>query len=259
MSGIHSVRETIVQVGRDLYQRGMIVGGDGNISARLEDGTILCTPSGLCKGRMEAQQLLIVDNNGKVLDGDLKPSSELKMHLTVYHERPDVKAIVHAHPPTATGFACAGEPLNKALLSEIILTLGCVPIAPYGTPSTEQVSEGIRDLIKVHDGMLLANHGALTVGPDLMTAYYRMETIEHFAKISLVTRILGKENLLSLEKVEELRDITAQSGSTPTALNVGSCPIPASDGSFEMGGETITLTRAELIELIEKAASQHKR
>ena len=258
MSGIQSIRETIVQIGRDLYQRGMIVGGDGNISARLEDGSILCTPSGLCKGRMEARQLTIVDDNGKVLDGDLKPSSELKMHLTVYHERPDVHAIVHAHPPTATGFACAGEPLNKALLSEIILTLGCVPIAPYGTPSTEQVSEGIRDLIKVHDGMLLANHGALTVGPDLMTAYYRMETIEHFARISLVTRILGKENLLSFEKVEELRDITARSGSTPTALNVGSCPIPASDGNVGVGTETITLTRAELIELSEKAVSQRK-
>lgn len=258
MSEIQKIRETIVQIGRDLYQRDMIVAGDGNISARLEDGSILCTPSGLCKGKMSPDQLLIVDENGKVLDGDLKPSSELKMHLTVYQERSDVNAIVHAHPPTATGFACAGEPLNRALLSEIILTLGCVPIAPYGTPSTEQVSDSIRDLIKVHDGMLLANHGALTVGPDLMTAYYRMETIEHFAKISLVARMLGKENLIPIEKVEELKSITDQSGNTPTALRIGSCPIPAAGANHLAGGEMITLTRAELIELIEKAVEERK-
>ena len=256
MSEIQTAKETIVQIGRDLYERNMIVAGDGNISMRLSDGSILCTPSGLCKGKMSPSQLLIVDESGKVLEGELKPSSELKMHLTVYRERSDVHAVVHAHPPTATGFACAGEPLNRALLSEVVLTLGCVPLAPYGTPSTEQVSDGIRDLIRVHDGMLLANHGALTVGPDLMTAYYRMETIEHFAKISLVTRILGKETLLSVEKVEELKDITAQSGSTPIALDIGSCPIPAAGTAKKAQGETITLTRSELIELIERAVAE---
>jgi L-fuculose-phosphate aldolase len=230
----------------------MVVAGDGNISARMDDGSILCTPSGLCKGRMRPDQLIIVDETGAVLKGDLKPSSELKMHLMVYRQRPDVKAAVHAHPPVATGFACAGEPLTKALLSEVIITLGCIPIAPYGTPSTEQVAEGIRDLIKVHDGMLLANHGALTVGPDLMTAYYRMETIEHFARITLVTRILGKETLLTADKVQELQALLDAGGMTPPALSLGSCPVPASPSKNDPEG-TITLTRDELISLIQEA------
>jgi L-fuculose-phosphate aldolase len=201
---------------------------------------------------MTPDQLIVVNESGTVLEGDMKPSSELKMHLMVYRQRPDVKAAVHAHPPVATGFACAGEPLTKALLSEVIITLGCIPIAPYGTPSTEQVAEGIRDLIKVHDGMLLANHGALTVGADLMTAYYKMETIEHFARITLVTRILGKETLLTAEKVGELQSLLDAGGLTPPALSLGSCPIPAGT-SPNTRGDTITLTRDELISLIQEA------
>lgn len=244
-------RKTIVEIGQYLYEKGMIVAGDGNISARVDDGSILCTPSGLCKGRMSTDDLIVVDSNGKVLSGNLKPSSELKMHLMVYRQREDVLAVVHAHPPTATGFACAGESLNKALLSEIILTLGCIPLAPYGTPSTEQIPENIKELIKAHDALLLANHGALTVGPDLMTAYYRMETIEHFAKISLVTRILGKETLLSADKVEELKDVTEKAGISIPALSLGSCPIPANGESHV--NDSITLTRDELIDLIYKA------
>lgn len=247
MANIDQLRAAIVDVGARLYGRGYIVAADGNISVRLADGNILCTPSGLCKGTMNPEQLLVVDPDGNVVEGDLKPSSELKMHLEVYRQRSDVNGIVHAHPPIATGFACAGEPLDKALLSEVILTLGCIPIAPYGTPSTEQVSESIKDLIKVYDGILLANHGALTVGPDLMRAYFRMETIEHFAKISLVARIIGKESVLSAEKVEELRKVGETMGQSVPALDIPGCPLPAENP------ERITLTRDELVELLQRA------
>ncbi len=124
------------------------------------------------------------------------------MHLEVYRQRPDVQAVVHAHPPTATGFAVAGIPLDRAVLAEVLTTLGSIPIAEYATPSTSELPEAVRQYIKAHDGMLLANHGALTVGGDLFGAYYKMETIEHFAHISLVARMLGRENLLSREEVE---------------------------------------------------------
>ena len=132
------------------------------------------------------------------------------MHLEVYKNRPDVRAVVHAHPPTATGFAVAGIPLDRAVLAEVVTTLGSIPIAEYGTPSTPELPAAVRKYIKAHDGLLLANHGALTIGPDVYAAYYKMETIEHFAKISLVTRQLGRENLLSREEVDRLAGAARQ-------------------------------------------------
>ena len=136
--------------------------------------------------------MVIVDYDGKKLAGDRDPSSELPMHLEIYRNRPDVNAVVHAHPPLATGFAVAGIPLTRAVLAEVITTLGSIPIAEYGTPSTAELPEAVRKYIKAHDGMLLANHGAVTCGRTVMAAYYKMETIEHFAKISLVARLLGR-------------------------------------------------------------------
>lgn len=235
-------RDLIVRIGSWLYERGMIVAGDGNISALLDDGTILCTPAGLCKGMMTPEQLIRVDRDGVRVEGALKPSSELKMHLVVYRRRPDVQAVVHAHPPVSTGFACAGIALDRALLSEVILTLGTVPVAPYGTPSTEEVPAGICGLIADHDGILLANHGVLTVGPDLMTAFHRMEIIEHTAKISLVTRVLGQENLLPQAKVEALYRVVEQGGGQVRALAAGKRPVcaeeavPGSGGQMELAG-----------------------
>lgn len=249
---IQRLREQIVDIGARLYSRGYVVAADGNISVRLGDGTILTTPSGLCKGTLEPGQLILVDADGEVLEGSLKPSSEIKMHLEAYRRRPDINAIVHAHPPISTGFSCAGEPLDKAILAEVILTLGCVPIARYGTPSTEQVAESIRELIAVHDGILLANHGALTVGPDLMNAYFKMETIEHFAKISLVTRILGRENVLTAEKVGELERVGRERGISVPALACDSCPRVAGEP------ERYPLTRDELIDLISAALADQQ-
>ena len=150
---------------------------------------------------MTPDMMCITDLEGRKLQGDRDPSSEMLMHLEVYRQRPDVQAVVHAHPPTATGFAVAGIPLDRAVLAEVLTTLGSIPIAEYATPSTQELPEAVRKYIKAHDGMLLANHGALTVGADLFAAYYKMETIEHFAKISLVARLLGRENLISREEV----------------------------------------------------------
>ena len=134
------------------------------------------------------------------------------MHLEVYRRRPDVQAVVHAHPPIATGFAVAGMPLDRAVLAEVVTTLGSVPIAEYATPSTKELPEAVRKYVQAHDGMLLANHGALTLGKDLFSAYYKMETIEHFAKISLVARLLGGERVLSREEVFRLQDLRGRYG-----------------------------------------------
>ena len=205
-------RADIVEVGRRMYARAYVASNDGNISIRLDDATILTTPKSVSKGFMTPDMMVVVDLDGKKIRGTRDASSELLMHLEVYQNRPDVRAVVHAHPPIATGFAVAGIPLDRAVLAEVVTTLGSIPIAEYGTPSTPELPAAVRKYIKAHDGLLLANHGALTIGPDVYAAYYKMETIEHFAKISLVTRQLGRENLLSREEVHRLQDLRGNYG-----------------------------------------------
>lgn len=206
------LRSDIVEVGRRLYARGYTAANDGNISVRLDAGRLLMTPRGVCKGFMEPAMMCITDLDGRKLSGERDPSSEMQMHLEVYRQRPDVQAVVHAHPPVATGFAVAGIPLDRAVLAEVVTTLGSVPIAEYATPSTKELPDAVRKYVKAHDGMLLANHGALTLGPDLFAAYYKMETIEHFAKISLVARLLGGERLLSRDEVFRLQGLRGMYG-----------------------------------------------
>jgi len=206
------LRADIVEVGRRLYARGYTASNDGNISVRLDAGRLLMTPTSVCKGFMAPEMMCITDLDGRKLAGDRDPSSEMQMHLEVYRRRPDVQAVVHAHPPTATGFAVAGIPLDRAVLAEVVTTLGSVPIAEYATPSTKELPEAVRQYVQTHDGMLLANHGALTLGKDLFSAYYKMETIEHFAKISLVARLLGGERVLSREEVFRLQDLRGRYG-----------------------------------------------
>jgi len=206
------IRADIVEAGRRLYARAYIASNDGNISARLDDRRLITTPKSLSKGFMTPDMMVVVDYEGKRVSGERDPSTELPMHLEIYRNRPDVGAVVHAHPPLATGFAVAGIPLTRAVLAEVITTLGSIPIAAYGTPSTSELPEAVRKYIKAHDGMLLANHGAVTCGPDVMSAYFKMETIEHFAKISLVARILGGENLISREEVERLQGLRGMYG-----------------------------------------------
>lgn len=228
MSAESSLRADIVEVGRRMYARGYTASNDGNISVRLGADRLLMTPKGVCKGFMSPDMMCITDLQGRKLEGERDPSSEMLMHLEVYRQRPDVQAVVHAHPPTATGFAVAGIPLDRAVLAEVLTTLGSIPIAEYATPSTRELPEAVRKYIKAHDGMLLANHGALTVGGDLFSAYYKMETIEHFARISLVARLLGRENLISREEVlrlQQLRDTYGIKAPAPI------CADPESPGS----------------------------
>jgi len=212
MSTESSLRADIVEIGRRMYARGYTASNDGNISVRLGSDRLLMTPKGVCKGFMSPDMMCITDLDGRKLQGDRDPSSEMLMHLEVYRQRPDVRAVVHAHPPTATGFAVAGIPLDRAVLAEVLTTLGSIPLAEYATPSTSELPQAVRKFIKAHDGMLLANHGALTVGGDLYSAYYKMETVEHFAKISLVARLLGRENLISREEVDRLQQLRGTYG-----------------------------------------------
>jgi L-fuculose-phosphate aldolase len=206
------IRADIVEAGRRLYARAYIASNDGNISARLDDRRLITTPKSVSKGFMTPDMMVVVDYEGRKVSGERDPSTELPMHLEIYRNRPDVGAVVHAHPPLATGFAVAGIPLTRAVLAEVITTLGSIPIAEYGTPSTSELPDAVRKYIKAHDGMLLANHGAVTCGPDVMSAYFKMETIEHFAKISLVARLLGRENLISREEVERLQGLRGMYG-----------------------------------------------
>src|SRR3954464_3139310 len=227
MTAESSLRAEIVEVGRRMYARGYTASNDGNISARLGADRLLMTPKSVCKGFMTTDMMCITDLEGRKLQGDRDPSSEMLMHLEVYRHRPDVRAVVHAHPPTATGFAVAGIPLDRAVLAEVITTLGSIPIAAYGTPSTQELPDAVRQYIKAHDGLLLANHGALTVGHELFAAYYKMETIEHFATISLVARMLGGERLLSQDEVLRLQGLRGSYGiasPAPICLDEGSSP-----------------------------------
>lgn len=198
------LKEEICDVGHRLWQLGFVAANDGNITVKVEDDTFLTTPTGTSKSILTPEMIIKVNSKGEVLEGaeGYRPSSELPMHMRCYKERPDIRAVVHAHPPTATGFAIAHIPLDSYTMPEAIIFLGSVPIAKYGTPSTNEIPDAVSVYLPEHDSILLENHGALTVGVDLRTAYYRMETIEHFAKVSLVARQLGGEVELPRDKID---------------------------------------------------------
>ena len=212
MGNDERLRADIVEVGRRLHDRGFVASNDGNISVRIGDDRLVTTPTGVSKGFMTPDMMVTTDLSGRKLAGDREPSSELLMHLAVYEHRPGIRAVVHAHPPTATGFAVAGIALDRAVLAEVVCTLGSIPIADYGTPSTSELADAVRRHIRAHDGLLLANHGALTIADELYAAYYKMETVEHFARISLVARQLGREHLLSREEVDRLQGLRDRYG-----------------------------------------------
>lgn len=200
-------REEIVRFGKLLHQTGLVAATDGNLSVRLNDGNILCTPTSMSKGLLNPDDLVIVDADGRKLNGSRGVSSEIAMHILIYQRRRDVGAVVHAHPPTATGFAAAGLALDRALCAELIVTLGSVPLANYETPGTPELAAALAPLVSDHDAILMANHGVVTYGVDLLNAYMNMETVEHFAKIALVTHLLGKQQTLSEQHVDKLREI----------------------------------------------------
>jgi L-fuculose-phosphate aldolase len=197
-------REEIVRIGKFLHERQLIAACDGNISVRLDDRHILATPTGTCKGMLSVDDLVIVDGDGRRVSGLRNVSSEIAMHLLIYRMRPDVNAVVHAHPPTATGFAVAGYALDEPLMPEAVVCLGCVPLAPYATPGTPELAESLVPLIPDYDAILMSNHGVVTCGEDLMKAYLKMETVEHIAKITLVAHRLGSPRSLPVEEIEKL-------------------------------------------------------
>ncbi|MBO5670066.1 MAG: class II aldolase/adducin family protein [Clostridia bacterium] len=206
---INLIKEQVCDICHKMWQLGWVAANDGNVSVRLEDGTFLATPTGISKSFITPDKLVIIDGEGKVLEGapGYKPSSEIKMHLRCYQERPDVGAVVHAHPPTATGYAVANKPLDEYSMIETVLTLGSVPVTPYGTPSTYEVPEAIAPYLGKHDVVLLQNHGALAVGVDAVTAYYRMETLELFVKISLTAHLLGGAKEIPMPQIDKLMDL----------------------------------------------------
>jgi L-fuculose-phosphate aldolase len=206
----HESRLEILRFGKMLHERGLIAATDGNISVRLSDDSVLITPTCISKGMMCTEDLLVVDMNGRKLCGFRDVSSESAMHLTIYRMRPDIHAVVHAHPPTATGFAACGLPLDQALISEVLLSLGSVPLAKYATPGTSQLCESLEPFIPDHDAVLMANHGVVTYGADLTQAYLNMETVEHFAKIALVVKQLGCEHPLAADQVSKLQEMRQQ-------------------------------------------------
>lgn len=205
------IRELMCDIGRRVWQQGWAASNDGNFTAKLDEGLFLTTPTGISKGFMTPDMLMLVDSSCRILEKcKWRPSTELPMHIRCYKERPDIGAVVHAHPPVATAFAVAHIPLDSYTMPEAIIALGSVPIAPYGCPSTDEVPESIAPFLHEHDAILLENHGAITVGKDLLTAYYRMETLEYYAKLTMNTRLLGQAFELPEHRLEELMDLRNQ-------------------------------------------------
>ena len=208
------IKKQICDIGKRIYNQGMVAANDGNISVKLNDHEFLCTPTGVSKGFMTPEFICKVDENGKVIQANegFKPSSEIKMHMRVYKERPDVKSVVHAHPIYATSFAIAGIPLTQPIMPEAVIALGCVPIAEYGTPSTEEIPDAVSKYLQYFDAVLLANHGALTYSDCLINAYHKMESVEFYAKLLFNSRLLGGPKELSEEQVQRLYQIRRQFG-----------------------------------------------
>jgi L-fuculose-phosphate aldolase len=197
-------REEIVRYGRMLHARGFVAGMDGNLSVRLDQKRILVTPTCVSKGAMRAADLVIVDAEGRRIAGRRNVTSEIGMHLLIYRMRPDIQAIVHAHPPTATGFAAAGIALTEPLVCEVVMGLGCIPLARYGTPGTTELAKTLEPYVPHYDAILMSNHGVVTYGDTLEHAHMKMETVEHFAQIALVTHLLGRQQPLSGVDIEKL-------------------------------------------------------
>jgi L-fuculose-phosphate aldolase len=212
-----ALRREIVRVCRRLYERGLISGGEGNVSALLDDETILVTPAGASKVELGESDLVVVDHGGNHVAGSGRASSELGMHLRIYARRPDVRAVVHAHPPVATAFAVTGEDLMAPVLPEIVVLVGGVPLVPYATPGSPALADAIEPFLRLHDAFLMANHGATSFGSTLSLAHQRMESIEHAARIIFSARALGHISLLTDEQRHEL-----------LALRRGGAPLPES-------------------------------
>ncbi len=211
MTSEQHLREIMCEIGRRLWQLGMVAANEGNISVRLDGETILCTPTGVSKGFMAADEMAKLSLDGEVFS-DVKASSEVALHLEAYRSRPDVNAAVHAHPPAATGYGISGRPLPVNILAETATVFREVPVADYGTPGTQEVVVAVRPHLQGHNAILLRNHGALTLGRDLWQAYYYMEMLENFARTALVTVQLGSALEIPPDKLRELYELRRELG-----------------------------------------------
>ena len=221
----YEIKKEICEIGKRIYNRNMVAANDGNISVKINDNEFLCTPTGVSKGFMTPEYICKIDGDGNVLQANkgFKPSSEIKMHLRVYKHRPDVQAVVHAHPIYATSFAIAGIPLTQPIMPEAVIALGCVPIAEYGTPSTTEIPDAVEKYLPYYDAVLLENHGALTFSNSLLAAYHKMESVEFYAELLFLSKQLGGPKEFSKEQIKKLYEVRRafnMSGKHPADL----CP-----------------------------------
>lgn len=258
------IKKEMCEIGKRVYNRGMVAANDGNFSVKLNEREYLCTPTGVSKGFMTPDYICKIDHEGKVIQAGrgFKPSSEIKMHLRVYRERPDVTAVVHAHPLYATSFAIAGIPLTQPIMPEAIITLGCVPIAEYGTPSTEEIPDAVSKYLQHYDAVLLENHGALTFADSLLSAYHKMESVEFYARLLYQSKMLGGPKELSQSQVERLYEIRRQFGMTgkhPSDIcqnkNSANCHACGNCGKTSLKGDADTdliteITKKVLAQLV---------
>jgi len=238
-------RQAVVEVGRRLWTRGLVGGSEGNVSVRLGD-SVLATPSGACKGFLTPEALVVTDLEGTPLAGRARPSSELRMHLRIYRLRSDVGAVVHAHPPTATGFAIAGQALDECVVPEVIATLGRVPIVPYATPSTEELPDRLTPYVASHDALLLANHGVVAYAGRLARAIDLMESIEQAARSLLTARLLGRVQRLSREEVDRLLSLDAYGTTVRNPGCLITDPEPLGERAYAAGAHAGDLDEEEL-------------
>ena len=206
------VRRDIVEAGRRLYMRGFVCANDGNLSARISDDLIIATPSGVSKGFMSEEMLVKLNMDGDVLEGTLKPSSEVKMHLAIYKRSPEIIAVCHAHPPVSSAFAAAGVALDKAFLQETAVSLGVIPVAKYAKPGTAELANGAAEFCIDYHGTLLEHHGPVTWGDSVIQALYRMESVEYSATIVMYSKMLGFDRTLNKDQIAELITIRPQLG-----------------------------------------------
>ena len=244
-------RQDIVDIGRLVFEKGWVAANDGNISIRLDQNRVLATPTGISKGMMHVDDLIIVDMQGNKIEGRRERTTEIGMHLTIYSLRPDIRSVVHTHAPVSTGFAAAGKPLNLALLPEVVFTLGCVPLADYGRPGTPALGESLLPYIPKYDAILMGNHGTVCYGEDVYKAYFKMDTVEHFARISLVAELLGGGKPLPRVEVDKLFNSPTGYGVRAKAGGTPGCPVVAED--LEQDQDRFYVTRQELISLVDEA------
>ena len=242
MKSPFEIKKEICEVGHKLWTKGFVAANDGNISVKISENEYYCTPTGVSKGDLTPDMIIKVDKDGKKLEGKLNPSSEIKMHMRVYRERPDVTAVVHAHPPVATAFTVADIDLDQYILPEAVLTIGEVPTCDYGTPSTMEIPDSLDPYLQNHDAFLLRNHGALTVGCNLNKAFFVMEEVEFNAVICKHAMDLGAVHEISNDQLRKLMDLRKK-------MN-----LPGRHPGIDYGDEpaTCNCANAELVEAITK-------